>query len=43
MLIATNMKTTRSYEQTARRAATERTRTAILDAGLDLGREKLTV
>lgn len=37
------MKTTRSYEQTARRAATERTRTAILDAGLDLGREKLTV
>lgn len=37
------MKTTRPYEQTARRAATERTRTAILDAGLDLGREKLTV
>ena len=37
------MKTTRAYEQTARRATTERTRTAILDAGLDLGREKLTV
>ncbi len=39
----TNMKTTRAYEQTARRAATERTRTAILDAALDLGREKLSV
>lgn len=37
------MKTTRTYEQTTRRAATERTRTAILDAGIELSREKLTV
>ncbi|MEN9620009.1 MAG: hypothetical protein RL499_202 [Actinomycetota bacterium] len=43
VLIATNMKTTRPYAQTERRAATERTRTAILDAGLDLSREKLSV
>lgn len=37
------MKTTRPYAQTERRAATERTRTAILDAGIDLSREKLSV
>ncbi len=38
-----NMKKTRPYAQTERRAATERTRTAILDAGLALSREKLSV
>jgi AcrR family transcriptional regulator len=37
------MKMTRPYTQTERRAATERTRTAILEAGLDLSREKLSV
>lgn len=37
------MKTTRPYTQTSRRAATERTRTVILDAGLAVSREKLSV
>jgi AcrR family transcriptional regulator len=37
------MKTTRPYAQTERRAATERTRTAILDAGIELSREKLSI
>lgn len=37
------MKTTRAYAQTERRTATERTRTAILDAGIALSREKLSI
>lgn len=37
------MKSARSYTQTARRDATARTRTAILDAGLRLSREQLSV
>jgi len=43
VLIVVNMKTSRPYEQTARRAATAQTRAAILDAGLALSREKLSV